>query len=453
MKLVQAARLSRLKESATGIEKQDEQAKRYAEFLGDEIVASAIDTDISGSTDPWVRPELGKYLRDPSEIDGIIAATLDRLGRNARYLNKLRYWAEDHGKTLIVVSPALRWPPPEGDMSSGVWDVLGRLAEYELAAITKRNRETQDWLRRNHFLVGRPPYGYQIVEAGDHKRLEPDPDIAPIIQEMARRYLAGETLQHICDWLNEGEITSPTGKRWTAKTLSQVLRRPSIIGRRSEQDPKTREYGKTVLRSEPIISYSDFEAIDARMDARTNRKGISPANTQLLTGILRCGICGGVMYSIKSGRGSGTERRSYYYCRSRKGCKNHILVDETDMQIEDEIIRQLSGKPVIRIITIPGNNHRDEIDQIRADIAELNPSAEDYLTQVTAKHAELKRLESLPAEPDRIKRVETGETYGDLWRTGSKSERHQLLIELGWRLYAVKAGDEITITDKMPDNI
>jgi len=41
-----------------------------------------------------------------------------------------------------------------------MWDLLARLAEYELKAITKRIKETREWLQANNFLVGSYPYGY-----------------------------------------------------------------------------------------------------------------------------------------------------------------------------------------------------------------------------------------------------------------------------------------------------
>src|SRR6266581_845474 len=113
MKLVQAARLSRLGDASTGLDKQDDAANRYAVIGGHEIIGTAADADVSGNTDPFKRPELGPWISDPKRIrtyDGIVAATLDRLGRNARHLARMRDWAEDNGKKIIVISPALQWP-------------------------------------------------------------------------------------------------------------------------------------------------------------------------------------------------------------------------------------------------------------------------------------------------------------------------------------------------------
>src|SRR6266516_2723171 len=126
MKLLHAARLSRLGDASTGLDKQDDVSRRYP-IIGDhEIAGTAADADVSGGVSPWKRPELGPWLTDPeliAQYDGIVASALD--------LAQLRDWAEDNGKQLIVISPPLQWPPADDDMASPIiWDVLARLAEY-----------------------------------------------------------------------------------------------------------------------------------------------------------------------------------------------------------------------------------------------------------------------------------------------------------------------------------
>jgi hypothetical protein len=118
----------------------------------------------------------------------IIAQELDRVGRNARHLLHLRDWCEDscgecrgpdgkgeinpaHRHRLIVLSPHMEWPAPDGDLGSGImWDLLGRLAQYELEAITARNRETRAWLQANSKLAVKAPYGYQVTGARHDRR-------------------------------------------------------------------------------------------------------------------------------------------------------------------------------------------------------------------------------------------------------------------------------------------
>jgi hypothetical protein len=73
------------------------------------------------------------------------------------------------------------------------------------------------------FLGGRPPYGYQLVDAGPHpnpgkaadgkrlRRLEPDPVTATIVARIFEEYIAGRGIFAIAERLNRDGIPSPSG--------------------------------------------------------------------------------------------------------------------------------------------------------------------------------------------------------------------------------------------------
>ncbi|MGW5747341.1 recombinase family protein, partial [Amycolatopsis sp. NPDC003861] len=79
------------------------------------------------------------------------------------------------------------------------------------------NQATQ----QGRYLGGRPPYGYQLVDAGPHpnpadarwgwrlQRLAPDPRTAPHVTWMFRQRLAGHSVASIARHLNERGIPCP----------------------------------------------------------------------------------------------------------------------------------------------------------------------------------------------------------------------------------------------------
>jgi site-specific DNA recombinase len=164
---VEAQRISKLvgpRDRSIGLQRRSEAVAQYADTYGLDIVGVAEDTNVKGSSDPFERPALGAWLARPNDFDVIIAQELDRVGRSARHLTHLRDWCEDTGHRLVILSPHLEWPPPDGDLASGiVWDLLGRLAQYELEAITARNRETREWLQASGKLAVKAPYGYRVT--------------------------------------------------------------------------------------------------------------------------------------------------------------------------------------------------------------------------------------------------------------------------------------------------
>lgn len=443
MRLLQARRLSRVGDFATGFEKQEDTAARYAQEHGHEIVATADDSNVSGSKDPFERPALGPWLRDRlDEYDGIIAAKLDRLGRNARHLQELRAWAEDHGKVLIVVDPSLQWPPPEGmeGMPSRVmWELLGILAEAELAAITERNRETQATLRRQGFLVGRPPWGYRVVMKGAHKTLEPDPDLLPYLRGAIDRSLTGSTLTATCEWLDSQGAKPLGGGIWHQRSLAQLLRNQILYGRRMAAN------GKLELEVEPVIDYATWKRLQTALDGNARRKGAVADNPALLTSIIACAKCRRGMYHHRERKrlANGDERiYEYYRCdgttRKPSTCKNTLRAADVDEWINGEFIGTFGDREVVERVVIPGAGHDAEVELIEADIRALDLDAPDFDARLADLRAERSRLLSLPPDPDRIEERPTGQTVREMWESLDTAGKRDYLRRASVRVYASK---------------
>ncbi len=458
-RLLQATRLSRVNDGSTGEDKQDVAARKYAESNDDAIVAVAPDLDVSGSVSPFKRPRLGPWLTDPAlrgQYDTVLASDLDRLGRNARDLHELRNWAEDHGKRLQIISPPLTWPPAEDDLSSGIiWDVLGRLAEYELRQIRKRSVATQVWLKENGYLVGRPPFGFRVVPVpgsgvkDDHKTLEPDPALTAYVVGMVERALRGDSLTSICEWLDSEGVEPPQGGIWSPKSVSQIIRNPALIGRRTDAQ------GRTVLRFDGIIDMATWKAVKAKLDNNPRRRGAVSSDPAMLTGVILCGICGkpsaspptGVMHRRKSvnKRKDGSRTvNEYYRCdgtpREPSTCKNMVPLAMVDAWVDEWFTGNTpdADREISELITIPGHGHDDELAQNAADIADLDIDADDYDSRLVALRTERKRLQALPGEPDRTEEVPTGVKVRDHWLTLTAPERRDFLIKGGVLVLATR---------------
>lgn len=81
--LLGVRRLSRVKLATSSPERQRENVLTAAASVGAHIIGWADDWEVSGATDPVTRPSLGPWLRDEKgPYDGLVAAAVDRLGRN-----------------------------------------------------------------------------------------------------------------------------------------------------------------------------------------------------------------------------------------------------------------------------------------------------------------------------------------------------------------------------------
>ncbi|MFJ3970388.1 recombinase family protein [Streptomyces parvus] len=114
--LLGVRRLSRVKLATSSPERQRENVLTAAASVGAHIIGWADDWEVSGATDPVTRPSLGPWLRDEKgPYDGLVAAAVDRLGRNVVDCLNTGYKMRDEKKMLVTYGttvPGTSTTPP-----------------------------------------------------------------------------------------------------------------------------------------------------------------------------------------------------------------------------------------------------------------------------------------------------------------------------------------------------
>ena len=427
----------------TSIESQDEDAREWAEEQGLNVVATVPDI-ASGKKAMWQRTNAKPWVTQPDlmvKYQGIVASKHDRLSRaDWSDENELRQWAEKNHVALFLVEKDLRWPPRPGAQYNDDVDNWNRAAgdsNREWNATSRRWKRGHKTRESNNHLTGKAPFGYRITgvncgeapcrcfEAGedDPKTLTIYEPEAKIVRDVVTRYLDGESTESICE----------DYPRWVPSSLARFLRNPAIAGRRMNKE------GKTVLRYEGIITWQKHEEVVARLESRSNRRGISPANTYMLTGLISCEP-GHAMYADK-----GQNAKQYTYrCRE---CKFSVRLDLADAKVTDALLEDYGVllRRIKRII--PGKNHFDEIARLRQDRNELDDLADDYDQRHAELTAEIRRLTKLDQEhpqPNTVGWDENGKTIAQLWESLDTAARRDWLKENGWKVTAIK-------DDEMPE--
>ena len=228
-----------------------------------------------------------------------------------------------------------------GDMDLGTGDglLIGRIvaavAANESASKSRRVLRKLDQIAAE----GRPhggnrrPFGYEA------DRITVRQDEAEVIRQLVRRYLAGESLRSLCMWLEDNGIRTTTGVEWHSPSLRGVLKSGRIAGLREHR-------GEVVGHAvwDAIITAAERDRVLARMadQAATGRR--SPRR-YLLSGLLRCGRCGGKLYS------SPRNDRRRYVCISGPdhggGCGRLTVTAEPLEQMLTEATLQRLDSPAL----------------------------------------------------------------------------------------------------------
>lgn len=205
------------------------------------------------------------------------------------------------------------------------------LAEREAEDIRGRVLRAQRANAEQGLAHGRIPFGY-VAERDEHTgqiiNRVPDCETAPIVREMARRFLAGEPIRSITRDLNDREIPTSTGSGpWRTRMVTRILKSPTYAGLRTH-------LGHTRPGVwEALISIEDHERLVSLLQDPTRRtqRGMEPKH--LLTGIARCGECKSKLWRLKSGGNSA------YTCMDNR-CVSRKM-KPVDMLVTEVVLKKL----------------------------------------------------------------------------------------------------------------
>ena len=168
-----------------------------------------------------------------------------------------------------------------------------------------------------------------------------------IVQEMFGRFAAGWGLARIAADLNRrgiptsrkpGHGTASAHPQWNGSTIRVMLRNPRYIGQRVYQG-QVLDGVKAVWP--PLIDPGTFWSVQRQLaDPGRMRWRVSNKPTHLVSGIARCGKCGGPMYSKTLARDKRRAKPAapVYACQ-QSGCQS-ICVNQAVLEeyVEDKII-------------------------------------------------------------------------------------------------------------------
>ena len=361
------ARVSTDEQARSGysLAQQIEALRDYAVTEGYEVLEEISDPGQSGAS--LERPGMDRVrdLVTEGGVSVVLAQDRDRFSRETAYHYLLRREFEEHGTKIRALNDRGD-DSPEGELTDGILDQLGKYERAKIAERTRRGKIRK--AREGKVMAGhRVKYGFRLNAARDG--LLVDEEKMRIVRRIFRMVGAeGHTLSAVYrEFEREGIPTPAGGKRWDQTffrlailddayrphTHDEVAERvaPEVAARldrdglyglwtynrvhtrtRQVSEPTNdggRRYRRQVrTRERPAedrlhvpVPYSGVprELVDAAREAiKDNRR---PSNSglrfwQLSGGIMRCGVCSMGMETHSVRARSDDYYYHYYHCRN-----------------------------------------------------------------------------------------------------------------------------------------
>jgi site-specific DNA recombinase len=318
------------------IEDQIALCKSYAQRLGLKVVGSDYDRAKSGAS-TFGRSGLTRILEAATrgEFDVLISESPDRISRDMADLAGIHKVLEFRDIEMNCVNGGRM-----NTIQIGMYGVVGQMQREEGARKTRRGLAS---LVDKGLSAGGRAYGYRPI-VGKPGLLSIVEAEAEIIRRIFATYALGTSPRAIATALNNENVPAPRGTRWNASTINGsdkrghgILRNPLYSGNHvwnRVRMVKSLSNGKRVSRPNAqtewqtielphlrIVDQRLFDQVAARLAAVGGSNAPhAPKSKRVLSGLLKCGCCGGGLSIIGSDRSGPRVQCSVF--KESGTCKN-----------------------------------------------------------------------------------------------------------------------------------
>ena len=342
------ARYSSNLQTDASIEDQVRLAMRLINEQNMELTQTYADHGISGAS--LLRPGYQQLLTDARAgmFEVVVAESIDRLSRDQEHIAAFHKTMNFAGVSVITTS--------EGAINELHIGLKGTMSALYLKDLADKTRRGLEGRVRKGKSGGGLCYGYRV----DHKRYEDgsiargdrriDETEAQTIRRIFEEYNAGQSPKSIAHRLNREGIPGPNGGKWGPSTIygnwrrgTGILNNELYAGRivwnrqRYIKDPSS---GKRQARLNPehkwvteevpslqIVDHVLWKLVrDKQLSTRrlikgnSNRTEMARRPKYLLSGLLKCGACGGGFSKVS---------KHHYGCstaRNKATCDNLLVI-------------------------------------------------------------------------------------------------------------------------------
>lgn len=253
------------------------------------------------------------------------------------------------------------------------------------------------------FTGGRRPFGFDSNGTTHRDGTTPEGGIneKQLIIDAVRRILAGDSVRSICaEWNADGIRTAgtannPDGNEWKPSTLSKVLKAPRLAGLRIHNGVVQENPAEWA----PIISRAERSRLIAVLASRS-ATGDRGRSARMLTGLLKCELCGADLLS------NSNAQRRVYTCRKGapySGCGHLNITAEHVERVVGLLITEHLALDDARKAAEPGPDDAPDLAELDDLHTYRREADEDYRKLKKITRAEYdRRIADLDAQAKEI---------------------------------------------------
>ena len=349
-KIAVYARYSSDLQKDNSIEDQLRVCRDKADREGWEIVETYTDHAISGTS--LIRPGIQALMEDArnGRFDLVLSEALDRISRDQEDIAHVHKRLNFLRIQMFTLS--------EGKIGDTEVGVKGMVNKMYVKDLKQKVRRGQRGRVENGYVTAGLCYGYDVVKKFDSNG-EPvrgertiNEQEADIVRRIFREYAGGKSPRAIAVGLNKDGIPSPSGKKWGQSSINGhrargtgILNNEFYAGRivwnrvTEDRDPDTGSRRVTVnpkeewvIKEAPelrIVDDSMWEAVTQRKDALAQKRDTfwkAQRPRYLLSGLIKCGECGGGFAK------AGHDRYACSTRRDKGSCDNKLTIKQEELE-------------------------------------------------------------------------------------------------------------------------
>lgn len=359
------------------LDAQKSRMKAFAEFNDYEIAGEYEDAGKSGKSIEG-RLEFNRMMEDiKSGKDGVsyvLVFKLSRFGRNAADVLSTLQVMQDFGVNLICVEDGIDSSKDAGKLMISVLSAVAEIERENIRVQTMEGRIQK--AREGKWNGGFAPYGYKL----ENGQLFINEEEAEAIRVIFDQYVHTDTgANGLAKYLeNHGihKIQRQNGKNplFDSALIRRILKNPVYCGkiaygrRRTEKVHGTRNDYRLVEQDDYLLVDGKHEAIvseelwhEAQVKLLAQSKKYEHVNRgkdmkiHMLSGIVRCPICGAGMYGNKSvkHKADGSKYKDFYYyaCKHRAMNRGHKC--DYKKQIHEELLDSAVAEVIVKLVSNP----------------------------------------------------------------------------------------------------